>query len=594
MVRDDSSESSRVSSRRRVLRATAGLAATGLAGCGQIRSAIGNGTGGLGGGGGTPTVDPGPDVTTLTPADCEPETVSGAVEADTTWDASECPRVAIDGNVVVSNDATLTIEAGVEVLGLPGARLTVRDGSTLVVSGESENPVWFHGESDTSGYWEGIRVRSATGNELHNVVVANAGKNGWANVWVDEGAQLSVTNVRSAASATSGLVAGSGATLPEFAANEFRENDAAALYVPTTLVGSVDEGSSYTGGNDTDAVRVFSDEVVDDTTWAAAPYFFEGGNHPIGDGAVTVEPGAEFTFGSGARLTVRSGSSLAAEGTSDSPVTFEGEADTSGYWEGIRVRSNDPGNSLDNVVVAHAGKNGWANVWVDEGAQLSVTNSALRQSATSGLIAGSGARLSEFAANEFRENDAAALYVPTTLAGAVDAASTYAADNGTDAVRVFADEVVDDATWTAAPYFFEGGNHPVGGGAVTVESGAEFTFGSDSRLTVRSGSSFTVEGSGDSPVTFEGATASPGHWEGIRVRSNDPGNSLSDVVVAHAGKNGWANVWVDEGAQLSVTNSALRQSATWGLYAADGATLDASNNTYENNGEGGVRTPQSG
>jgi uncharacterized protein YaiE (UPF0345 family) len=602
MVREDRSEQRRQdASRRRFLLGTGALAATGLAGCTQIRNTIGNRTGGVGGSGGdgggggdagTPTVDPGPDVTSLTPADCEPEVISDDIEADTTWDTADCPRVALDGNVRVTNGATLTVEPGVEVVGRSGARLTVKGESTLAASGGPENPVWFHGESDTPGYWQGIRIRSSTASELDNVVVAHGGANGWANVYLDGGAQAAVTNVRSEQSATAGLVAESGATLSAFAANEFRANEGAAVSVPTTVLDSVDTGSSYTGNNDVDAVRVFSEDVEDDATWAGVPYYFDGSNHRL-FGAVSVDPGAQFTLGEGARVTVKEGGSFTAEGTSDSPIAFEGETATPGYWQGIRIRSNNPDNSFDNVVIAHGGANGWANVYLDGGAQAAVTNSTFRQSATAGLVAESGVTLSAFATNEFRANEGAAVSVPTTVLGSVDAESTYVADNGTDAVRVFDEDVEDDATWAAVPYYFDGSNHRFFG-AVSVDPGAQFTFGEGARITVKEGGSFAAEGSSDSPIAFEGATASPGHWQGIRIRSNNPDNSFDNVVVAHGGASGWANVYVGGGAQAAVTNSTLRQSATWALYAEDGATLDSSNNTYENNGEGGVRTPQSG
>jgi len=210
------------------------------------------------------------------------------------------------------------------------------------------------------------------------------------------------------------------------------------------------------------------------------------------------------------------------------------------------------------------------------------------------MVADSGTALTEFAANEFSDNEGAAVYVPTTMAGSLDADSTYASGNGTDAARVFNRDVQEDATWPGIPYHFDGSNHRIAGGAVTVEPAAQFTFGEGARITVFEGASFAAEGTSDAPITFEGATASPGHWQGINYRSTNPNNSLDNVEIAYGGANGWANVYLSGGAQASVTNSTLRDSATWGLYAEDGTTLDASNNTYENNAEGGVRTPQSG
>ena len=599
MVREDSSDPrGPVPSRRRVLQATAGLAATGLAGCGQIQSAIGNGTGGLGGGdggsggSGTPTVDPGPDVTTLTPADCEPETVSGDIEADTTWSADDCPRVALDGNVRVTNGATLTVEPGVEVVGLSGARLTVLPEGTLTASGDPANPVWFHGESATEGYWQGINIRSDVPSELDNVVVRDGGAGGWSNVYLSGSGQAAVTNLRSERCATSGLIAEGGTTLTEFSTSEFLNNADAAISIRTTHVGSVDAASAYTGGNGTEAVFVASQDVEEDATWASVPYMFDGGNHRV-FAAVSIDPGAEFAFGEGARITVLDGGSFRAEGTGDSPIVFEGESETPGYWQGINVRTRSPDNSLDNVEVAQGGAGGWSNLYLSGDAQVSVTNSTFRQCATSGLIAEGGTELTEFSTNEFRDNADAAASIRTTHAGSIDADSTYAGGNGTEAVFVSSRDVDDDATWAAAPYAFDGGNHRVFA-AVSIEPGAEFTFGEGARITVLEGGSFTAEGTSDSPIRFEGRSTAPGHWQGINLRSTNADNSLENVEISHGGAGGWANVYLSGGARASVTDSTLRESATWGLYAEDGTTLEASNNVYENNGEGGVRTPQSG
>jgi hypothetical protein len=174
-------------SRRRVLQGTAALGAAGLAGCtGSIP--------GVGGDGGPGTGSGGPENTEFSLADCTPESVDSNVQADTTWSPEECPRVAIDGNVVVRNGATLTIEPGVKVVGRSGARLEVRSGSTLKAQDEPTNPVWFYGENDATGYWQGIRFRSQTDNVLDNVVVRNGGRNDWSNIYLDDNSQTSVTN----------------------------------------------------------------------------------------------------------------------------------------------------------------------------------------------------------------------------------------------------------------------------------------------------------------------------------------------------------------------------------------------------------------
>ncbi|MEF8885519.1 MAG: hypothetical protein V5A44_10410 [Haloarculaceae archaeon] len=595
MLRDERDErddrSRRTTTRRRALQSAVALGVTGIAGCGQIQSLVANETGGGGdGGGGTPTVDPGPDVTDPTPADCDPGTVSGDIEADTTWSTDDCPRVALDGNVRVTNGATLTIEPGVEVVARSGARLTVLPEGTLVASGDPGNPVWFHGEADTEGYWQGINVRSAAPSELENVILRGGGAGDWSNVYLSGSGRAAVTNLLSQRCATSGLIAEGGTTLTEFGANEFRDNADAAISIRTTHLGSIDAGSAYAGGNGTDAVFVSSRDVEDDATWPAVPYRFDGGNHRL-FAAVSIDPGAELVFGEGARVTVLEGGSFTAEGTDDSPIVFEGASDTEGYWQGINLRTRSPDNSLDYVEIGQGGAGDWSNLYLSGNAQVSVTNSTFRRCATSGLIAEGGTTLTEFAANEFRDNADAAISIPTTHLGSIDAGSTYAGGNGTDAVFVSSRDVEDDATWPAVPYRFDGGNHRLFA-AVSIDPGAELTFGEGARITVLEGGSFTAEGTGDSPIVFEGASAAAGHWQGINLRSTNADNSLDNVEVAYGGAGDWANLYLSGDARASVTNSTFRESATWGLYAEDGVTLEASNNSYENNAEGGVRTPQ--
>jgi hypothetical protein len=190
-----------------------------------------------------------------TTSDCDPEPVDSDITSDTTWDASECPRVALDGNIKVTNGATLIIEPGVEVVGKPGSKLTVKGDGTLTASGSASDPIWFYGASEVPGHWQVIEIESDNPNELSNAVVRDAGGGDWANVWVQNGARLSVTDSWFANSATWGLAAEDGATL-DFARNAFTGNETAPLSVATTLMGSLDSVSLYAGGNGTDHIEV--------------------------------------------------------------------------------------------------------------------------------------------------------------------------------------------------------------------------------------------------------------------------------------------------------------------------------------------------
>jgi hypothetical protein len=388
-------------SRRRVLAAT-GVAAS-MAGCGG--AGPGGGDGGTAGPTDTPTPVETPATTPdVSPSDCEPETISEDVTKDTTWSTGECPRVAIDGKIRVTNGATLTIESGVEVVGKQGSRLLVKSDGTLKSKGEPDTPVWFYGDSLVKGYWQAIEIRSDTGNELRNTVVRDAGRGDWANVWVQGGSRLSVSNSTFANSNTWGLVAEADAKLPEFSANEFSGNGAAALRIATPLVGMLDADSTYAGGNENDVIEVLNATVEDDATWPAtdAPFLFDGKHRVVG--TVTVAPGAEFQFTEGSRLLVKDDGALTADAGDGDPIVFEGADETPGHWQAIELRSNTVDNVLDNVVVAHGGRGDWANVWVQSNARIEMTNSTVRDSGTWGIVVEEGAKFE--GSNNTYENNA--------------------------------------------------------------------------------------------------------------------------------------------------------------------------------------------
>ena len=79
--------------------------------------------------------------------------VGGFIDEDTTWGVEDSP-IVLEGPVVVSRGATLTIEPGVEVRGTPGARLVVA--GVLHAVGTRKDPIVFTSNHDDKR-WRGIR-----------------------------------------------------------------------------------------------------------------------------------------------------------------------------------------------------------------------------------------------------------------------------------------------------------------------------------------------------------------------------------------------------------------------------------------------------
>ncbi len=95
--------------------------------------------------------------------------VTGEIDADTTW---ECPNLYIlQGNVFVTNGATLTITEGVEIVGDTGgseaAALIVTRGSQIDAQGTAASPIVFTSGANlgarATGDWAGVALLGAAG-----------------------------------------------------------------------------------------------------------------------------------------------------------------------------------------------------------------------------------------------------------------------------------------------------------------------------------------------------------------------------------------------------------------------------------------------
>ncbi len=111
----------------------------------------------------TPT---GPTATPTNTPPCTPYPVGGPITSDTTWSMSapsECGHYRVESDVTVTNGATLTIEAGVQVFFASGTRLIIGGIAAgtegrLTAEGTDGHVIGFTGETATPGAWEGIRL----------------------------------------------------------------------------------------------------------------------------------------------------------------------------------------------------------------------------------------------------------------------------------------------------------------------------------------------------------------------------------------------------------------------------------------------------
>lgn len=533
---------------------------------------------------------------TDTPACESPIHVSGTITEDTTWD---CPQYRMTSDVTVASDATLTISKGVEVIAQEGVLLSVTDGGTLETAGEGTEPVWFHGEEKRPGYWRGIEITpGSVDSVLSGVTVAHGGADGWANVYLQTGASVSIVDSNLLASATYGLIAEQDATLPQWEANGYSDNALGLVRIPLTLLDSVDPDSAYGGGSsEHQRIEVYDQPLSTQSRWpnVDVPIYFA--TDATIRARVDVAPGANFEFAEGTRLRVEEGGVLNSTGESDNWITFSGtDFTTDGFWQGIEFVSNDRANRLEYTIVENGGAGDWANVYLQNGSQVGITNCQFFRSSTYGIHAEANTSFSTFANNEIRSAESGAMRIPLSNLASIDSASVFSEGPGTKRVEVFDEPVTEDATWSPLDvlvYFPEGGQIEA---AVTVEPGTEFSFAEETLLTVDEGGSLRAVGTQDAEISFLPEDIGPrGFWEGIEFVSDDSRNELRNVLINGGGANGWANVYVQNGARVTIADSSLVASGTYGLHAEADTALPGFESNFFNLNEGGdMRLPASG
>lgn len=293
-------------------------------------------------------------------------------------------------------------------------------------------------------------------------------------------------------------------------------------------------------------------------------------------------------------IRVLSDGALIAVGTETDSIRMIGLQDAQGQWNGLRVESNDPRNALRYVELAGAGIPAlFAGLTISSAtaAQLSLTESLIRSSGAAGAWVAMAGRFSEFSGNDFRDHAGVPLMIPAREMGVVDAASTFSG-NERDALLVTGGSVSSGQTWKATHVPFELEDKQTIGveAAVVAEPGFHLRFGQQGRLVVESGGSLEAVGTEQDSIRFTAASnnPAPGFWSSLTIETASLDNVLDYVEVGHAGSVG-ANIFLlRSDAALTVTNSRIHDSETWGIWVASGASLTEAGNTFTDNASGNI------
>jgi hypothetical protein len=555
------------------------------------------------GNGGTDSADA--TITAEQPSTVE---VNQDISTNTTWTADVTYRVT--RTVEITNSSTLTIEPGTRVEFQADAGLRVDgNGSALVADGTSSDGILMTGTQQNDGFWEGVTFYSNNANNVLNYVTVEYGGSQRSSfidsngaVSLNNGAAVEITNTSITNSGDYGIALDDGAELPNFGANTLTSNAGAPMNIPGTQLGAPDAGSSYTG-NTNDYVSVYGRDIVDDVTVTAidVPYRVFGRQTITGTATFTVSAGTTMEFNADASIYVSgNNAALVVSGVSSDVVTLTGVNAAPGSWDGIGIASNNPSNAITHAIIEYGGGarlsfiDRTAALALNDGAEIEVSNTTIRNSDAFGIHLDTSARLPGFASNTFENNADAPVNLPAFAMADLDARSTFS-NNPSPYVQVYDQDIVNDVTIQAldVPYRVFGSPIVAGNAFVTVNAGVAMEFAANASFSAGSDGALAFEGAQGNRITLTG-TQTPtdgGFWNGIGFYSSDTRNRMvyTDVEYGGAARLSFidnpANVAVQNGARLTIENSALNYSGNYGGYADDGtsANVTFSNNTYTGN-----------
>jgi hypothetical protein len=318
---------------------------------------------------------------------------------------------------------------------------------------------------------------------------------------------------------------------------------------------------------------------------------------------LTIPAGAVVSFCEGASIIVKSSGYLKADGTSADPIVFKGATSTKGFWDGIRIESNNPNNVFNYVTFRDAGGYWYfddAGIFVANSAMLNITNSAIDNCLDEGLFFDNDAIMGSFSNNVF-SNCVTGLSLPSRMVGSIDSNSDYNhnSTNSNDFIEARESTIGVNTTWpkTNTPILNQGTTLDAG---LTISPGCVVLNEQNKGFLVNSGGFFNCVGTASEPIQIKGRYSTSAYWSGISIRSNNPNNVIKYTTVSDGGSYWYyeyAGIQIN-GGRLDIDYSTVSNSNSYGIYVHNNSTLYTggvaqttvagveTTNTFINNGTG--------
>ena len=166
--------------------------------------------------------------------------------------------------------------------------------------------------------------------------------------------------------------------------------------------------------------------------------------------SLILQEGVILEFCADKYLTITQNGSLTANGTASKNILFKGVVNTAGYWGGIVFKSNNPDNVMNHVQVLNGGSYYYykfSNIYLDDNAQLKLSNSTIAGSQEYGLNVYSTAnKLPGFSNNIFKSNGTHGVSVFASQLSSLDQNSNYDLNNTTSGIEVKGGTITNSAS----------------------------------------------------------------------------------------------------------------------------------------------------
>ena len=348
--------------------------------------------------------------------------------------------------------------------------------------------------------------------------------------------------------------------------------------------GTFPECTVLTGNQTTDII--LTNHVVD----PAVPDYCIEGSYLVSANLV-IEPGVKIQMKNGSKIEIIGNGSFKSVGNSSERIKIQGESPLlKGQWKFIYIRTNNTDNQLEYTDITGGGSDANYNalVYVDLYGSLSVNESFFGYSASNGLKAGTyNATLGTVSNSVFTLNDLYPISIDALQIGSI-APNNIGEQNLYNLIEVDDSQLTNPTTINASyfPYYIKGqfGINT----DVIVQPGTDFRFAAGAKMIVWSGASLNCVGTASNRITFEGNSATPGSWEGIRFNSSTSTSNRFEYCDfsyggGHATFEGMITLWTTS--YLFVGNSSITNSARYGIFNNnDNSTFDdGGGNTFSGN-----------